>query len=422
MRPGRRAALRAALEVVPAPRLARARRRCAPATSSAAVVRAGRPRRRADARRRRRARRLRRVAPRRRCRRSRRTRISARPRLPALRRAGRAARGRRARASPPIRAGDAEARAAAGAGAVALGVELRRCNPLGRRERNVNEIGPNFIARPYRGVSVQDVDDARRRRRCSRTCARGACTGGPSSSWPTRGDRRALVQVEREDGDGILVARARRARPRRPRRDRVRRTTSRSTPATRPSSRGCAGDARVTVVAGPLPARELHRRARAAARPRRGGRAAASRRSCSRWRARCSTSTRTCRRSSSTTRRSTCASCRPRRPTHYLFPCRCSGWSSTARRSTSSTPARRRADWTLVGCERSRQIHEALYGAEPSARIDFCPRARTAAGDGPTLIKCCLLERGIERDGERLVVPWGATLEEVRSRDPDMLV
>jgi hypothetical protein len=29
-------------------------------------------------------------------------------------------------------------------------------------------------------------------------------------------------------------------------------------------------------------------------------------------------------------------------------------------------------------------------------------------------MKCCLLERGIERDGDRWVVPWGASLEEVR--------
>ena len=70
-------------------------------------------------------------------------------------------------------------------------------------------------------------------------------------------------------------------------------------------------------------------------------------------------------------------------------------------------------DWTLVGCERSRQIHVALYGAEPAARIDFCPRV-VAAPDGPTLMKCCLFERGVRREGESVVVPWGAALEEVR--------
>jgi hypothetical protein len=99
---------------------------------------------------------------------------------------------------------------------------------------------------------------------------------------------------------------------------------------------------------------------------------------------------------------------------HYLFPCRCSGLDLDGARVDFLDAGPPRADWTLVGCERSRQIHEALYGADPPERIDFCPRL-TAPGDGPELIKCCLLERGIERDGGRLVVPWGATLEEVRS-------
>jgi hypothetical protein len=45
--------------------------------------------------------------------------------------------------------------------------------------------------------------------------------------------------------------------------------------------------------------------------------------------------------------------------------------------------------------------------------VDFCPRG-VGDRDDPTLMKCCLLERGIERDGDRWVVPWGASLEEVR--------
>jgi hypothetical protein len=80
-------------------------------------------------------------------------------------------------------------------------------------------------------------------------------------------------------------------------------------------------------------------------------------------------------------------------------------------------PARAEAgEWTLVGCERSRQIHAALYGREPAERVDFCPRLRdSGATDEPTLLKCCLNERGVEQDGRRLTVPWGASLEEVRT-------
>jgi hypothetical protein len=93
-----------------------------------------------------------------------------------------------------------------------------------------------------------------------------------------------------------------------------------------------------------------------------------------------------------------------------MYPCRCSGLEGEF--LDAGPPGL--GDWTLVGCERSRQIHVALYGAEPRARVDFCP-VTLAEGDGRTLLKCCLHERGIERAGERMIVPWGATLEEVRA-------
>jgi hypothetical protein len=98
---------------------------------------------------------------------------------------------------------------------------------------------------------------------------------------------------------------------------------------------------------------------------------------------------------------------------HYLFPCRCSGLDADVPVDFLDAGPPQAGAWTLVGCERSRQIHLALYGSEPHARVDFCPRL-VARGDGPMLIKCCLLERGIERAGSTTVVPWGATLEEVR--------
>jgi hypothetical protein len=93
-----------------------------------------------------------------------------------------------------------------------------------------------------------------------------------------------------------------------------------------------------------------------------------------------------------------------------MYPCRCSGLEGEF---LDAGPPEL-GDWTLVGCERSRQIHVALYGAEPAARVDFCPVA-LALPDGPTLMKCCLHERGIERAGASMVVPWGASLEEVRA-------
>jgi hypothetical protein len=95
---------------------------------------------------------------------------------------------------------------------------------------------------------------------------------------------------------------------------------------------------------------------------------------------------------------------------HYLFPCRCSGLDAGVPVDFLDAAPDEPADWTLVGCERSRQIHVALYGSEPAARVDFCPKVRGPAG----LMKCCLNERGIERSGGSIIVPWGAALEEVR--------
>jgi hypothetical protein len=274
----------------------------------------------------------------------------------------------------------------------------------------VNEIGPNFIARPYRGVSVQDVDTldeaallahVRERRVYRRT----------EFIVATRGDERAIVQVERDDGDGILVG-VRDARiVASPGEiafvDDESIDTGNATQLAR-----VAQDAFVTVVQGrfqhvnfivaPKPTRirvrevvpphppKLLEMARAVLDfdedlpPIELDYEAIDMRDLARG------------------------------ASHYLFPCRCSGLELDGARVDFLDAGPPRAAWTLVGCERSRQIHEAIYGADPPERIDFCPRL-TPAGDGPELIKCCLLERGIEREGERLVVPWGATLEEVRS-------
>ena len=75
---------------------------------------------------------------------------------------------------------------------------------------------------------------------------------------------------------------------------------------------------------------------------------------------------------------------------------------------------------TLLGCERSQQIHRWFYGTDAPRTIDWCPRrlmdaAGGAAGSGLVLSRCCMLEEGTERHGDTAMVPWGATLEEVRN-------
>jgi hypothetical protein len=106
---------------------------------------------------------------------------------------------------------------------------------------------------------------------------------------------------------------------------------------------------------------------------------------------------------------------------HYLFPCRCAGLDLDAAVDFLDAGPPEAADWTLVGCERSRQIHHALYGHEPHERIDFCPLLRDSNTTERTLLKCCLRERGIEREDARMIVPWGASLEEVRQALKDLV-
>jgi hypothetical protein len=43
----------------------------------------------------------------------------------------------------------------------------------------------------------------------------------------------------------------------------------------------------------------------------------------------------------------------------------------------------------------------------------MCPRAIAGKRGDLTILKCCLLEFGIERDGEVMVVPWGSDLKMV---------
>ena len=95
-----------------------------------------------------------------------------------------------------------------------------------------------------------------------------------------------------------------------------------------------------------------------------------------------------------------------------LVPCRGSGIRLEASETLyldERPPAR---DWALLGCARSRQIHHWFYGRGAPGH-DTCPRT-LAPATGPLLTKCCLLEDRIEIDGDVAVVPWGASLEQVR--------
>jgi hypothetical protein len=104
----------------------------------------------------------------------------------------------------------------------------------------------------------------------------------------------------------------------------------------------------------------------------------------------------------------------------YLLPCRGSGaappGAEVAYLDQRPPPPGNGQSWTLVGCARSRQLHRWFYGDTEPPNVDICPRELAAATPAaiPTLTKCCLLEEDIVRDGNCVVVPWGASLDEVR--------
>jgi hypothetical protein len=100
---------------------------------------------------------------------------------------------------------------------------------------------------------------------------------------------------------------------------------------------------------------------------------------------------------------------------HYLLPCQGAGLDLPGTVDyLDQRPAR--ADWTLVGCERSRQLHRWFYGDEPDRQVELCPDRLTPADAGArTVLRCCLLERGVRLEGQRAVVPWGTNLTEVQT-------
>ena len=97
-----------------------------------------------------------------------------------------------------------------------------------------------------------------------------------------------------------------------------------------------------------------------------------------------------------------------------LVPCRGAGIELEGRETHFLDERPPPRDWALLGCARSRQIHQWFYGRGAHG-VDTCPRT-IASSDGPLLTKCCLLEDRIELDGDVAVVPWGASLAHVARR------
>ena len=95
---------------------------------------------------------------------------------------------------------------------------------------------------------------------------------------------------------------------------------------------------------------------------------------------------------------------------HYLLPCRGSGVTVAGAKVSYLDERPPPADWMLLGCQRSRQIHRWCYGYEPPM-VDFCPKRDPMPG---TLTKCCLQEEHVEAGENWVSVPSGSSLEQVR--------
>jgi hypothetical protein len=102
---------------------------------------------------------------------------------------------------------------------------------------------------------------------------------------------------------------------------------------------------------------------------------------------------------------------------HVLLQCRGGGMDVPGATVSYLDEVPPRADWTLLGCARSRAIHASLYGGDVP-QIDTCPRTLTRETDVAPgevrMVKCCLLEEHLETDGQTVVVPWGASYTQLR--------
>jgi hypothetical protein len=119
---------------------------------------------------------------------------------------------------------------------------------------------------------------------------------------------------------------------------------------------------------------------------------------------------------------------------HYLFPCRAGQPAQDQARAASDVSyldeIPERAPWTLVGCARSKSIHDWFYG-DDVPMVDMCPRKLAENGSAlayngsalaesgewpgpaPAITKCCLLEDRVSAEPGLVVVPWGASLAQI---------
>ncbi len=96
-----------------------------------------------------------------------------------------------------------------------------------------------------------------------------------------------------------------------------------------------------------------------------------------------------------------------------MFPCEVSGTSSDRPYCfLDQVPDVEGRDLTLVGCRLSKRIFSEEYHRDVPF-INICPRDRVPDDGVTTIVKCCRVKEGHEKDGNVVMVPWGATVPEI---------
>lgn len=105
----------------------------------------------------------------------------------------------------------------------------------------------------------------------------------------------------------------------------------------------------------------------------------------------------------------------PERPlSGVLTPCRVPGFEAESPAHSLDQRPQGVEDNLLLGCRRSLEIYRHFYGREPEW-ANICPRDLAPHDPTPTILKCCQFEYEWELDGNRLTVPWGATLRQIEA-------
>ncbi|UAL07147.1 MAG: hypothetical protein KRP56_04700 [Candidatus Methanogranum gryphiswaldense] len=95
-----------------------------------------------------------------------------------------------------------------------------------------------------------------------------------------------------------------------------------------------------------------------------------------------------------------------------MFPCRVSNLKAEIPFYFLDEAPTLKHEVTLIGCNLSDRIFESLYGTHPKF-INVCPMDNVPLDGIRTIVKCCKVKEGHTRNGNLVIVPWGATVPEV---------